>query len=122
MSKPIQFNAILSGVSTRADGSLTLRISTPEFSAEETTVLLHLCRINLDCTLTPLNQELEAPLEVKAEIESRTPSQRLRGVLFVWWKAELSQGKIPKDTTFEVFYAQKVEHLIEWVKGKLPPE
>src|ERR1017187_10016063 len=108
MSKPIRFNSILTNVSTKSDGSLSLRLSTPEFTAEETTVLLKLCRINLDCTLTPLNQELDAPLEVKAEVETKTPSQRLRAVLFVLYKTE------NKAEPFEVFYANRIEKIIDW--------
>lgn len=120
MSKPIKFNAILSGVSTKADGSLSLRISTPEFSAEESTILLKLCRINLDCTLTPLQQELEAPIEVKAEMEGKTPSQRIRGVIYALFRHEIETGKIAKDTLYEIYYAQRMEKIIEWLKGKLP--
>lgn len=119
--KPIKFNAILSGVSTKSDGSLSLRISTPEMDAAETTVLLKLCRINLDCLLTPLNEELDPPTEVVSEIETKTPSQRLRAVLFVWHKQLSDAGKMK--SSWPEFYAAQMERMINTIKEALekPP-
>lgn len=122
MAKPIKFNAELSGISTRADGSLSLRIGTPELSNEEALVLFRLRGIALDCTLTPLNEELDAPQEVKSAIETKSPSQRLRAVLVAVFAHEKESGKLSKDELFEVFYAKRVEKIIEWLKTKLPEQ
>jgi len=43
----------------------------------------------------------------------KTPSQRLRGVLYVWWEQQGKKG------TFDEFYKAKMEHLISQVKEKL---
>lgn len=120
--QPIKLNVILTGVSTRADGSLGLRIATPEMTAEEAVVLMKLTKINLDMTLEPLGQANETPIEVKGEIDAKTPSQRLRGVLYALFSYEKETGKTPKDELFTVFYERKIEKVIAWIKTKLPEQ
>ena len=83
-------------------------------------VFLRLRGINLDMTLQPLEQAKEPPIEVKAKIDNQTPSQRLRSILYVLFDHEKTTGIIPKDELFDVFYARKIEKIIEWVKTKLP--
>ena len=120
MSKPIQLNCILGRVATKADGSLSLNFSTGEFDVQEMAVLFKLCRINLQMLLTPLNEAVEAPLEVKSDIHSKTPAQRIRACLFVLFKYEIETGKLAKDASFEMFYQQRCEKIIDWIKTKLP--
>lgn len=57
-------------------------------------------------------QESEVP-DKPSDIETKTPSQRLRGAIFVYWQQQGSQGE------FEQFYKQKMEAFIEHVKSKL---
>lgn len=120
--KPIQMPCILSRVGTKADGSLSLNFSTSELNAQETTVLIMLCRINLTMLLTPLAEELEAPQEVKAEMESKSPSQRLRNVLFAVFAHEKQIGKVGKDDIYDVWYPKQMEKLIEFCKKRLPEQ
>jgi hypothetical protein len=47
-------------------------------------------------------------------MDGKTPSQRLRGALYVLWE---QRGK-PSDS-FELYYASKMEKLIETVKAEL---
>jgi len=49
-------------------------------------------------------------VKVKQELDSKTPSQRLRGVLFIWWKQSGEQGQ------FEDFYRNKMEEFINYIK------
>ena len=49
----------------------------------------------------------------KAETGSKTPSQRLRGVLFVLWEQQGKEGD------FEQYYKSKMEKLINIIKDKL---
>lgn len=44
----------------------------------------------------------------------KTPSQRLRAVLYVWWEQQGKQGG-----DFEFFYRQHMEKLIDHIKEKL---
>lgn len=51
------------------------------------------------------------------ESEAKSPAQRMRGVLFVYWK-EIKDGK----GDFETFYRETMNKYIEAVKAKLPPQ
>ena len=114
----LQFDAIMNSVRTRRDNSLSLAIETPELTNEETLVMLRLKGINLKCSLTPEGQPSPEVLKVKAEINSKTPSQRMRAVIFLLWKQEHDEGVT--DVPFETYYNGRIEKLIEWLKKKLP--
>lgn len=119
---PIQLNAILGRVATKADGSLSLNFSTSEMTAEETTVLIKLARLELSMLLTPKHEPLEAPVEVKSGFHTKTPAARIRAVLFVLFKYEIETNKLPKESSFEPFYQQRCEKIIDWLKTKLPEQ
>ena len=57
-------------------------------------------------------EELEEIKNVDFKVEGKTKSQRLRNVLFVYWKQK-GVGE------FNDFYAQKMEEIIEHFKSKL---
>jgi hypothetical protein len=57
--------------------------------------------------------ESDIPKEC-AEDKSKTPSKRLRSVLYLLWK----QTATP-DSDFEIFYRDKMEKLIDQIKGRL---
>jgi hypothetical protein len=118
--KPIVLQSILGRVATKSDGSLSLNFSTPEMTAEESCVLFKLTRLNLQLTLKPLGEALEAPCEVKGELSSKTASQRLRGVLFVMYKQKQDAGFLA-GKTYEQFYGEQMERMIEEIKSQLDP-
>jgi hypothetical protein len=114
MSKALTCPVILTGASTRADGSLGLRFSTPELASAEKVAFMELQNLNLKMLLQPADGEPVELKEVRGQFDSKTPSQRLRGALFVLWtQAAKGQGE------FEDFYRREMEKLIEDVKGKL---
>ena len=116
----ISCEVTLNGISSRADGSISLKLQTNrEFSATETTALLELNRMILQMQLIPLKFE-DAPMEIGGHADVKTPSQRLRAVLFVLFSHEKKTGVISQDEVFEFFYAKKVELLIDFIKKKLP--
>lgn len=119
--QPIVLNVILGRVATKSDGSLSLNFSTSEMDAMETTVLIKLCRINLKMQLTPVGEPIEAPVEVKSELNPKTAGQRLRAVLFVLFRQWTESGKI-KGVMFEQFYSEQMERFIQDIKGQLEPE
>ena len=113
--KAITCPVILTGASTRVDGSLGLRFSTPELTPADKTAFFEILNLNLKMLLQP---EGEAPSElkdVKGEFDTKTPGQRLRAVLFVWWKQLNEPGN------FEEFYKRRMETIIEETKSKLNP-
>jgi len=119
--KPIQISTILNRVATKSDGSLALSFSTPELTASEATVLLLLCRRNLNMLLTPMGEALEAPVEVKGELSTKTHSQRFRSVLYVLFRHLESLDKV-NGKSFDLWYADRMEALIEDVKSQLPEQ
>lgn len=112
--KAITCEVVLTSASTRSDGSLGLRLATPELKPDEKTVFFEL----LNHPLKMLLQPMEAPDElkdVKKEFQTKTPSQRLRAVYFILWKQANEPGE------FEHFYETKMNEEIEKIKRQLNP-
>jgi hypothetical protein len=82
---------------------------------------LPLLRARLTMLLRPHETTLQAPVEVKNELSRKTQSERLRGVLFVQFKHLADQGR-SGGKTFEVFYHDALETIIESIKATLPEE
>jgi|TARA_Y100000296_G_scaffold6801_1_gene8189 hypothetical protein len=97
-------NAIIEKVETRADRSYKVILGLPELSPQEAYELFS----NLQTEVVQVEVELE-------EYEGKTPSKRLRAVYYRWWEQDF-KTKYPE---FEVFYAAKMEGLINQVKNKL---
>lgn len=108
--------AIFTGFSSRADGSLGFRGVTPELNHAEKVALMELHQQNVKLLIQPIEDSPEAMVEVKNELGFKTPSQRLRAVLFI----EFKQRK--PDMTFDVFYGQEMNAIIEDRKTRLEPE
>jgi hypothetical protein len=102
-------------VSTRADGSLALRFATPELLPAEKTAVFELQGKNLKLLIQPMDGQPEELVDVKQEFQTKTPSMRLRAVLYVAWQ----QAKEPGE--FEDFYRHKMEFYINDIKNCLQP-
>ncbi len=63
-----------------------------------------------------LIQDGDIPEEA-APTDGKTQAQRIRGVLFVYWKQLTEKGDIRDD--FQTFYNYKTEQIIEHLKSKL---
>lgn len=61
-------------------------------------------------------QEEEMPKE-NAEVGQKSPSQRLRAVMFIKYKQEKEDGET--ELAFDVWYASKMESIIEMIKKKI---
>jgi hypothetical protein len=109
----VQVPAILTRVSFLKDGGVSLGFATNELLAEEKVVLSKFYQkfgwlVFKENELTPE----DIPTE-DADFEGKTPSKRMRAVLFVYWKQKGEQGN------FEDFYRNKMNELIEYIKTKL---
>lgn len=113
--KTLQLNAVIAGISSKVDRSLSLRIATPELSSSEKTAFLDLQGQNVLLTIKPTDEESEF-LKVDSQLEGKTPSQRLRASMFVLWK-EKYQGKW---TDFEAFYRYMMERVITQIQDQIP--
>lgn len=114
--KAVTCDVILMGASTKLDGSLALRLTTPELRPDEKLTFLELQGKNLKMLLQPVEGDAVELKEVKGELNEKTPAQRLRATLFVLWKQQ------NEAIDFEVFYRSKMEGIIEHIKAKLNPE
>lgn len=115
MPKAVTCDVQLTGCSTRADGSLSLRFATPELAPDEKTVFMELQGINLKMLLQPMAGEPSELKDVKTELQTKTPSMRLRACLYVAWEQAGKPGE------WEDFYRHKMEFYINDIKNNLNP-
>lgn len=112
-----QIQAVMSKATTMADNTVRLTFdcqeTTPDMMAEMFEMKNQIgwlffqeSRINLS--------DLASLPEIKVEKGQKTPSERLRAVLYVLWESQ------PSDMSFDNFYINKMNQLIDWVKAKLP--
>jgi len=111
--KTLQCDAIITGIRAKVDHSLGLSISTPELSSSEKALFMEMQGINTRMTIEPLDEKAEGIEKINKEINTKTQSQRLRAVIFIYWKQS------GEKETFEEFYRQHMEKLIDVIKGKL---
>jgi len=109
----IQVPAILTRISFLKDGGVSLGFSTNELSDEEK-VLLSKYYQKFGWLLFRENELTAEDIPTEdADFEGKTPSKRLRAVLFVYWKQKGKEGD------FEDFYRVKMNEFIEHIKTKL---
>lgn len=108
-----QVPAILSGISFTRDNGMSIRFSTNELTAKEKLVVSEYHN-KFGYLLFKENsyQDEDIP-QSDADTRGKTPSQRLRSVLYVYWTNTGSNGD------FDVFYRNKMENLINMVKEKI---
>ncbi len=80
---------------------------------DELTNIFQLKDQDCDVTFTPVTRHDADIMKVDSEFKVKTPSQRVRGCLFILWEKE------GRPDTFENFYSRKMEMIIEWLKQKL---
>jgi hypothetical protein len=112
--KAITCPVILTGASTRVDGSIGLKFATPELSASDKAAFFELLNLNMTMLLQPSGEEPKELKEVKGEFDTKTPGQRLRAVLYVLWKETDGTGE------FEEFYRRRMNSIIDKIKEKFP--
>lgn len=113
--KAITCEVQLTGCATRSDGSLSLRFGTPELKPDEKAAFMELQNMNLKMLLQPMTGEPAELKDVKTELEHKTPSMRLRAVLYVAWDQAGKPGE------WEDWYRRKMNFYIEDVKKNLAP-
>jgi len=67
-------------------------------------------------------EEVKALEDTEIEVEGKTKSQRLRNVLYVFWKQLIDSKELDDVTpnqTFNEFYSHEMERIIEHYKNKL---
>jgi hypothetical protein len=112
----IQIPATLEGISTLKDGGLSIRLHTQELNPEERVTAMNYAG-KFGWFLFDEKEHEDTELEdIRKDTGGKSPSQRLRSVLYVLY----TQSKSDSATgSFDQFYAQKMEQLINGVKNKL---
>lgn len=114
MNKILQFPSALGTIKTMVDGGVSISLRTPELPPEELAILFSLKGGQFWTALAEAPMKAE-DLDIKeVRLDSpKTPSERLRSVLFVYW----NQNK--PTPTFDEFYNKKMGEIIDWIKSKL---
>lgn len=111
--KAMTCQVIPSSFSTRVDGSLSIRMSTPELLSSEKAAFMELQNVPCEMMLRPLGIEDNETIVVDKDVAQKTASQRLRSVIFLLWK------ELGENGPFDAFYASQMEKIIDSVKRKL---
>lgn len=115
MSK-IVLDSILESISTRMDGTMSIKLGTNEIDSSNAASLFQLrgkyCKVLLsDTNITALEEELVDKAQIAATKKNKTPSQRLRSCIYVFCE---QQG-----IDFDDNYNRMMNEFIETVKSKL---
>lgn len=112
---PVQLNPI----SRRKDRSVKLSLETRELTPSEILALMALEGAEMWVLLSHQSENLtpESVPNTKPELGIKSRSERLRDVIFVWYKQSVESQVFVGD--FETFLNQKLDSIIDGVKTKL---
>lgn len=115
-----QIPAQITKLETQSDGGIRVVLDTQELTDPEELKQLFMLRKSMGWFSFKSNQitAAEIPDEDTIEVvgETKSPSERLRNALFVYWK-NVRGGK----GDFNAYYREMMEKYISNVKEKLPP-
>ena len=114
MSSQLYLPVLITSIASKVDGSVKVTLETRELNAEKAAQLFALRSLEVWAVLAPNEiSEVNLPKE-KADpsLGTKTPSQRLRNVLYVYWQQN-------KNGDFESYYRTQIERIIEQLKERL---
>ena len=109
-------HAEIGTVTSRVDGAVRFAVVTPELTLEQRSTVLGLHGRNVRVMVEPIDVPVEGLDEVESEAEPKSKCQRLRAVLFVWWKQKYGNDD---GVSFTDFYNSKMERIIDRCKEAL---
>jgi len=109
--------SIVEGISTRQDGSVAIKLATQEMDSTNAASLFsfrnkYVKVLISDSNISAIEEEMVDATKLAAVKKGKTPSQRLRAVLFV-------QSQQLNVDNFEAYYLEKMNEIIEGIKSKL---
>ena len=126
--KTIVFEGGVDNIRTLADNSLRVSLGTPELSPETVGNLYSILKQPGFVVLStqPISQKQIDAVEaasIDMEFDTKTPAQRMRGVLYRLWEQTSPKEKNEEGNTqyveFELFYTRKMIEIINHLKSKL---
>lgn len=118
--KALVTQAIFTSFTSKADKSLTARLTTPELTPVERAQFMEIQNLNVRLLIEPIDYPTDGKAEIKNPLGTKSPSVRLRAILFVLFRQLQAKGKMDKN--FDEFYVQQYENLINQYKEQLDPE
>lgn len=109
----ITLPACLDDYRERKDGSSRITFDSRELTEEEVLILRRFRNSEGWLLFSENHIDSDAIPNEDAEVDTKSPAQRLRAVLFVRWK------QLGEPETFRMYYDKAVEHFINSVKEKL---
>ena len=110
----VTFPVLIDSIRTLKDRSVKIVLETREFSPDESAILFSLRGSEAWALLSPAPlEEDDIPDEPVYQSSGKSPSQRLRNVLYVLWQQKGSIGE------FDTFYRERIEGIIAKIKEKL---
>ncbi len=120
--KAIQLPATFDGLSSLKDGSFNLKFNTNEISGDQFAILKEYLQKFGWLLFKPSDESFvqsEVPeYDPALHDEKKSPSERLRAVLFLRWKNTAPETR----GDWDAFYKQRIEMYINHEKEKLPPQ
>lgn len=103
----VQFSAQIDSAKANNDRTLTLKLDTQELSAEDTAFIFNLFQkqIWIGLSETEVTKESLNIPEVVDSMDSKSPSQRLRDRMFVYWKEKKVGG------SFDDWYKARLDKM-----------
>lgn len=110
---------VFDNLSFRKDGSVKLSFETPELSAEEIHFLLGQRNTSGNLLYSPfeITEDDVKDLPTVSDLEQKTPSQRLRSVLYILYKQAIDKGTFVGE--FQGYYNENMERIIQKLKDKI---
>ena len=115
--KVIKTQAVIEGIRAKKDRSISMTVSTPELSPNEKALFFELQNLNIELTIEPKDHDGAEDYKVDKELDEKSPSQRLRSVLFIIWNQQSDKEK--KNQDFNDYYRFRMENLIIKLKGEI---
>lgn len=111
-------DGIIEGLRTRSDGSVSISFATQELDSSKAGELFQLrgkyCKaLYSDSNITKLEEEVVDSTPVVGAGKKKSPSQRLRAVLFILYQQSGLQIE------FDDYYRTKMEEIIETFKSNI---
>jgi hypothetical protein len=124
MTAPKAFHfpqAEIRSISATVDRGLRFSVVTGEIPDDSRGAFLKLQGINSELLISPHEREEgDEPVVVDSDVKRKSPSERLRAVLYVFFQQRKKAGKFTGN--FQAFYEEQIDVLIERCKSKLDPD
>jgi len=106
--------AVINPPRIRKDRSISISFDSRELLPEEMMSVLALSQSEGWLSFCPNQDELPEIPKKSATVDLKSASERLRDVIYVWYKQETDKGRFIG--IFDTFYNQKMDSIIESVK------